>query len=410
MKDRPTGWGPIRADVVDRMFARQRLLVVLMFESMLVAICLRNALAAKTPWLRDLAIAQIAAVVLTSVFCWHRPVRYATVIRWALTSSVIATTGGPTSPLVPLLVLLAVGKPSILERRLSLILTALSVATLWAAACLAGHGFLASACASLVLLGGHQLGVWIRQTSDETLVASLAAHDEALRAHRERFGELARLQERIANDLNNPIASIQGLVGLAELAPARAGERLAVLQKEVSRMQLLLDEHLSFARLLTPLVGERVDLYATVVWMVWLHDAVARERQLRFELSHVARVEVWGERRKLQQILMHLVVNAIEASPRGATVELAARRSDDHVRIVVLDDGAGMDPALLECACEPGISTKQGAAGLGLTIARALIEQHGGTLTLRNRDRGGLAAEIELPVEAAVEARPRRRA
>ncbi|MCU1283277.1 MAG: integral rane sensor signal transduction histidine kinase [bacterium] len=384
------------------MFARRRLLVLLLFEPMLAAVCLYTALTAKTVWLRDVSVGQLVALVVIGVVWWRRPARDVTAIRWALTLSLIATTGGATSPLLPLLVVLAVAKPSIVGCRQSLILTGVSIGVLWPVALVAGHGYLAAACASIVLLGGHQIGVWIRETSDETLRVSLEARDEAVDTHRERFAELAKLQAAVANDLKNPLTSIKGLLGLAELDPSRATERLGVLQKEVCRMQLILEDHLSFARPLTPLVAERVNVHAVVEWVVWLHDAIAREKQLRFDLSHVECVEISGDVRKLRQMLMHLVVNAIEASTRGGTVEITVRRDGDRVRIGVLDGGAGIDPALLPCACDPGVTTKEKGSGLGLTIVRALAEQHGGALALRNREGGGVAAEIDLPVDGAV--------
>jgi signal transduction histidine kinase len=226
--------------------------------------------------------------------------------------------------------------------------------------------------------------------------ATIATWDDDL-----LVAELTKLQEAVANELKNPLTSIKGLVGLAELDPSRAAERLAVLQKEICRMQLILEDHLSFARPLTPLVAERVDVYAVVVWVVWLHGAIAREKQLRFDLSNVERVEISGEVRKLRQMLMHLVINAIEASTRGGTVEIAVRRDGDRVHIAVLDGGAGIDPCLLAMACDAGVTTKEHGSGLGLTIVRGLAEQHGGTLALHNRDGGGLAAEIDLPLEGA---------
>jgi signal transduction histidine kinase len=363
MNSRPTGWEGFRAEVVRGMFARRQLLVLLMFEPMLAAVCLYTAVIAPTAWLRDVSIGQLLALVVFSVVWWRRPVRDATAIRWALTLSVIATSGGPTSPLLPLLVVLAVAKPSIVGCRQSLILTGVSIAVLWPVALFAGHGYLAAACASIVLLGGHQIGVWIRETSDETLSASLEAREEALHTHRERFAELAKLQSAVANDLKNPLTSIKGLVGLAELDPSRATERLAMLQKEVCRMQLILEDHLSFARPLTPLVAERIDVHAVVMWIVWLHGAIASEKRLHFDLSNVERVEISGDLRKLRQMLMHLVVNAIEASTRGGTVEIAVRRHGDRVRIGVLDGGAGIDPALLQCACDPGVTTKERGSG-----------------------------------------------
>jgi signal transduction histidine kinase len=401
MKRRPTGWDGFRAEVVASMFSRRKLPVILVFEAMLAAVCLYTAVTAKAAWLGAVSIGQLVALVVLNVVSWRRPVRAGTAVRWALTLSLIATTGGPTSPLLPCLVILVLVKPSIVGCRQSLILTAISVVVLWPLALLAGHGYLAAACATVVLLGGHQIGVWICETSDETLRSSLEAREEALHTHRERLAELSRLQEAVANDLKNPLTSIKGLAGLAELDPSRAAERLAILQKEVCRMQLILEDHLSFARPLTPLVVEHVDLYAVVVWVVWLHGAIAREKQLQFDLSNVERLELSGDSRKLRQMVMHLVLNAIEASSRGGTVAMAVRQDGDRVRISVIDGGAGIDPSLLECACDPGVTTKEKRSGLGLTIVRALAEQHGGALALRNRDCGGVAAEIDLPVEGA---------
>src|SRR5258708_3657362 len=103
MKSRPRGWDGFRAEVVLGMFARRRLLALLMFEPMLAEVCLYTAVTAKTAWLRDASIGQLVALVVISVVWWQRPVRDATTIRWALILSLIATTGGPTSPLLPLL-------------------------------------------------------------------------------------------------------------------------------------------------------------------------------------------------------------------------------------------------------------------------------------------------------------------
>jgi signal transduction histidine kinase len=105
-----------------------------------------------------------------------------------------------------------------------------------------------------------------------------------------------------------------------------------------------------------------------------------------------------GDPRKLKQMLMNLVANAIEASPAGATVELHARQEGDRVVLGVLDRGPGMSAELLERAAEPGVTTKQDGAGLGLTIVRSLAVQHGGTLRLAHRDGGGLEAQLELPL------------
>jgi signal transduction histidine kinase len=392
-------WNAFRAEIVEGMFARRRLLVVMMFEPILAALCLYTALTASAAWRRDVAVGQLVALVLINVLWWRRPVRGATTIRWAFSLTLLATTGGATSPLLPILVVLAVSQPSITGRRGSLMLLVASIVAVWLFVALGARGpaeCVAAACSSALLLGGHQIGMWIRETSDEMLRASLQARDQALCTQRERLCELTRLQEAVANELKNPLTSIKGLAGLAELDPSRASERLAVLQKEVCRMQLILEDHLSFARPLTPLVAERIDVSAVIVWVVWLHDALARDKQVRFDLSHAERHEILGDAGKLRQMLMHLVIHAIEASPRGGVVEVAARRDCDRVRIAVLDRGEAVGPSFM---------TRDDGSELGLTIVRALARQHGGTLVMRHRDGGGRAAELELPIDGDTIAR-----
>jgi signal transduction histidine kinase len=244
--------------------------------------------------------------------------------------------------------------------------------------------------------------MWIRAAGDRMLRASLEARDEAVRTHGERLRELNKLQESLAHELKNPLASIKGLAGLVELDPPRACERLAVLQKEVCRMQLILDDHLSFSRPLTPLVTELTDVHAVIATVVRLHEGLARDKQLTLDMTGTEHIELLGDPHKLRQILMHLLINAIDAGERGSIIEVAASKEDDRVRIAVLDRGPGLDAQMLLRAADPGVTTKPHGSGLGLTMVRALAEQHGGSLQLRNRDDGGLAAEVVLPLGVAV--------
>ncbi|MCU1282112.1 MAG: Sensor protein [bacterium] len=404
----PTGFEAFRADAVGRMFARTRWLVLLILEPTLAGLCIYVASTAVEAWRRDAAIGLFAALVLINVVLLGKPTRLGVPARWALGIGLIAISGGPLSPLLPVLLISAVSLPSILGRRPSLVLSGLSIVSLWTLTLLQAQGnvaaYVSAACMTTLLIGAHTVGMWIRETSDRLLCASLEARDEALRTHGERLRELTTLQEALAHELKNPLASIKGLAGLVELDPARACERLAVLQKEVCRMQLILDDHLSFSRPLTPLAAELTDVQAVVAGVVRLHEGLARQKHLTLDMSQTERLDVLGDPHKMRQMLMHLLVNAIDASNRGGIIEVTARRESERVRIGVLDRGPGLDAQMLSRAVEPGVTTKEYGSGLGLTIARALAEQHGGSLRLRNRDDGGLAAEVELPLGDAVAA------
>ncbi|MBN2577225.1 MAG: HAMP domain-containing histidine kinase [Deltaproteobacteria bacterium] len=243
------------------------------------------------------------------------------------------------------------------------------------------------------------LGRSIRRVLDGVLRRALEARHEVLRAHSERARELAALSGEIAHELKNPLASIKGLSALLaeDALPGKPAERLSVLRREVDRMQAILDEFLNFSRPLVPLAIESVDLRSVVEEVAEMHEGTARERDVR--LAVVADEQpVRCDPRKIKQAVINLVQNAIEASPAGAAVEIHID-GGRPIRMRVLDLGSGIPDELASKVFEPGVTTKPRGSGLGLTIARALVRQHGGDVTLASRAGGGTVVSMELPAE-----------
>jgi signal transduction histidine kinase len=227
--------------------------------------------------------------------------------------------------------------------------------------------------------------------------STIDACSEVVHTHADRTRELSSLQTALAHELKNPLTSIKSLAGLLALEPKSHAERLDKLQSEIRRMQRLLDELLDFSRPLTPLVLESVDLRALLQEVATLHEGLAAAKQIELVVEPTHPVVVRCDPRKVKQIVMNLTHNAIEASPRDETIALCLAVDEERAQVQVLDRGPGLPCDQLARVVEPGVTTKPDGAGLGLTIARALAHQHGGSLELVNRDRGGLAALVDLP-------------
>lgn len=265
-----------------------------------------------------------------------------------------------------------------------------------------GHGnfllFAQAAVLTVAVLGATALARNLRALFRTILRRSLAAQEESLQVHADRSRELMALSGEIAHELKNPMASVKGLAALLEkgAADAKVVERLQVLRREADRMQGILDEFLNFSRPLAPLSLQPVDLALLCREVASLYEGLAREKGISLSVSGEA-APVRGDARKLKQVLINLMQNALDASPLGFAVELEVSDESGDACARVLDRGPGLDASVEDRAFEPGVTTKSRGSGLGLTIARALARQHSGELTLRARDGGGCEARLTLP-------------
>ncbi len=239
--------------------------------------------------------------------------------------------------------------------------------------------------------------------------------EEALKERNAALIEADAIKTRfLANmsyEFRTPLTSIGGFAELLqaglggeldEAGKGYAADILASVERLGEQIESVLDLSQSEAGLL-PLAAEEIDLFSFI-------SAIAEERSARIAASGLtldlrgdkSAGKITGDARRLSRAIGHLLDNAMAATPHGGRILIELSRKKSGVRIVVSDNGAGMDSAALARALggiKLGADGKsiERRQGIGLPLARQLIEAHGGKLELISEPGQGTAAIVELP-------------
>ena len=217
-----------------------------------------------------------------------------------------------------------------------------------------------------------------------------------------------RLLHDVSHEMRSPLARLQAAIGLARQQPERLEDCLQRIEREGERMNGLVGELLTLARLEAGVAG-RVE----AVDMAELLEAIAEDAMFEGEGRQVALDYRPGDMavlsanpELLHRAIENVVRNALRHAPAGTRVTLAAGSEADggfHVRIA--DEGCGVPAAALDSIFQPfyrglGQATGDGY-GLGLAIARRVIESLGGSIAAENRPSGGLLVHMHIPLPGA---------
>ena len=217
----------------------------------------------------------------------------------------------------------------------------------------------------------------------------------------ERMYAVAQLSASLAHEIRNPLASISGAAGILKRGnanPDNVQECLDVIQKESNRLNKLLANFLNFARPRAPRF-QATDLAAVIESTVALarHSGEAAQIDIR-RTTDGPLPEVQCDPEQLKQVLLNLVMNAVQATRQGI-IDVHAYSRDGAAYIAVRDEGAGIPLDQEDRIFEPFFTTKTEGSGLGLAIASKIVEQHGGKLQAINVPGKGLTMILELPLE-----------
>lgn len=252
-----------------------------------------------------------------------------------------------------------------------------------------------------------------------------AAHEGELRALREEVRRLraeARARDEfmaiLAHELRAPLGAILGWV---HLLARRGGEEefkkgLEVIEQSVQVQGKLVEDLLVMSRMASnrlTLQLDDVDLRGAVDAAVDAVRPAAAAKGMRLrKLVDPAVGPVRGDATRLQQVLSNLLTNAVKFTPEGGWVEVSLQRTGGWAQIEVADNGVGIAPAFLPHVFDrfrqdPATARLHDGLGLGLAIARHIVELHGGEIEARSAGQGqGATFTVRLPLAERATARP----
>jgi signal transduction histidine kinase len=250
-----------------------------------------------------------------------------------------------------------------------------------------------------------------RQRYEQTAVELQRAYDE-LRSTvdqlllADRHASLGRMSAAIVHEIRNPLGAIRGAAEALESVVPRDHEKaefLTIIEREVEQLNGLVGDFLQFARprspelLLTP-PREIIESVVKLTGKQAAQSLVQIEVNVADDLPAVMpAVMMDGE--QMKQVLLNLILNAIDAMPGGGRLVISANRRGEELEIIVRDNGKGIDPTVRDKLFSPFVTTKARGTGLGLAIAHRLVSQHGGHITAGDAEGGGAVFQILLPLQ-----------
>ena len=231
------------------------------------------------------------------------------------------------------------------------------------------------------------------------------AQDQILRTR--KLAAIGSLAAGIAHELNNPMTAITGYLAILRKQAAAGTAQAAMLmtaQEQAARMSRVIEELRSFADQERVGSGQRFSLDRTVASALALYEDRLRASGISLTTRVDERVpDAQGDPVQIQQVVAHLIENAINAMPKGGRLDVSLGTVDgDALRLRIADTGPGIPAAIRERIFDPFFTTKErsGQIGLGLSVSHSIVEAHHGQILVESGEGEGAAVTVLLPAAA----------
>ncbi len=240
------------------------------------------------------------------------------------------------------------------------------------------------------------------------MVAQLRANREEIHhlhqtqmSRAEHFATLGELATGLAHEIRNPLAGIAGVIEIVarDLPPGSAARSVIKdAKEEAMQINRILTELLETARPKPPQFQVK-DIAGTAEHAVMFARQQAITKRIMIELNNDEQIPpVDHDPNQINQVLLNLLLNAIQAMDKPGAIHVSLRQDHDSALITVADEGKGILPENLGNIFRPFFTTKGHGTGLGLSLARRIVEAHGGSVRVRSEVGKGTQFEVRLPI------------
>ncbi len=219
---------------------------------------------------------------------------------------------------------------------------------------------------------------------------------------KDRLAALGKLVAGVAHEIRNPLNSMRltlELLGRKVTRGSASASDVSAAQQEIDRLDAILARllHFGLAVPFDPQLQALEPLFNRAVGMV---REQARQKSVSLVVEAARECRVHADASQLEQVLINLLLNAVEASPPGGVVKLSAHNLERGCRIQVQDNGTGIAKHAREHVFDAFFTTRAGGSGLGLAVSREIIDRHGGDLSFTSSPQG-TTFEVMLPSEVS---------
>ncbi len=224
-----------------------------------------------------------------------------------------------------------------------------------------------------------------------------------LRAERtHQLSIVGQIAAGVAHEIKNPLASIKGAADILtddDTSREDREEFKEILRNEVKRIDGTVTEFLDFARPKETRL-EKLDFSETVRTSLRQVESFSAQKGITTNRSLRDNVTIEGDREKLHQLILNLMLNAVQASGEGDTISIELKSSGTSATLTIADTGSGIDGETLARLFEPFYTTKPDGTGLGLAVVQEIVNGHNGTIGFESEKNRGTTVKVDLPLRA----------